>query len=78
MSFTWSSETKTSIASRTLRQFLSTHTWFDFERGLLSQEVCYERVGAEFSLDPAEIRKAFDETRDSLQCNDALISMQDS
>ena len=73
--FTWSSETKTSISSSTLKRILSTSTWFDFERGLLSQEVCYERVGAEFSLDPAEIRKAFDQARDSLQCNDALISL---
>jgi FMN phosphatase YigB (HAD superfamily) len=73
--FSWSSETKTSISSRTLRRILSSPTWYEYERGLISQHVCYQRVGAEFSLDPAEVGKAFDQARDSLQCNEGMISL---
>jgi len=72
--FTWSSVTKTTISSRTLHQILSSHIWHDYERGLISQQVCYETVGNEFSLDPAEIGKAFDQARDSLCCNEDMIA----
>jgi FMN phosphatase YigB (HAD superfamily) len=72
--FTWSSVTKTTISSRTLHQILSSHIWHDYERGLISQQVCYETVGNELSLDPAEIGKAFDQARDSLRCNEDMIS----
>ncbi|KAF7376184.1 Alpha-D-glucose-1-phosphate phosphatase YihX [Mycena sanguinolenta] len=73
--FSWSSHTKTSISSKTLRQILSSPTWFDYERGKLSEVECYAKVGAEFSLPPAEIRQAFIEARESLQSNDDLIDL---
>ncbi|KAJ7096276.1 Haloacid dehalogenase-like hydrolase-domain-containing protein [Mycena epipterygia] len=73
--FSWSSKTKTSISSKTLRQILTSPTWFDYERGKLSEDVCYDRVGAEFSLSPEEIRQAFIQARESLQSNDELISL---
>ncbi|KAJ6625602.1 Haloacid dehalogenase-like hydrolase-domain-containing protein [Mycena sp. CBHHK59/15] len=73
--FSWSSNTKTNISSRTLRQILTSPTWFDYERGKVAEDVCYEGVGAEFSLPPGEIRQAFIEARESLQCNDDLIGL---
>ncbi|KAJ7703151.1 Haloacid dehalogenase-like hydrolase-domain-containing protein [Mycena rosella] len=73
--FSWSSDTKTSISSRTLRQILTCPTWFNYERGNISEDVCYDRVGAEFSLAPEEIRQAFIEARESLQSNDDLITL---
>lgn len=71
--FSWSSQTKTAISSKTLRQILSSTTWQDYERGRLTEMDCYERVGREFSLDPEEIKKAFIQARASLQANDDLI-----
>ncbi|KAJ7462352.1 Haloacid dehalogenase-like hydrolase-domain-containing protein [Mycena galericulata] len=73
--FSWSSNTTTSISSRTLRQILTSPTWFDYERGKLAEDVCYARVGAEFSLPPEEIRQAFIQARESLQSNDELIAL---
>lgn len=73
--FSWSPSTKTSISPKTLRKILSCPTWFDFERGQLSEDDCYERVGAEFNLTSAEIRQAFIEARASLQSNDDLIAL---
>jgi FMN phosphatase YigB (HAD superfamily) len=73
--FSWSSDTKTSISSKTLRQILACPTWFDYERGKISEDVCYDRVGSEFSLSPEEIRQAFIQARESLQPNDNFISL---
>lgn len=73
--FRWSPETKTSISSKTLHKILSSPTWFDYERGKLSEGDCYARVGEEFSLEPEEIRLAFQQARDSLQANEEFIAL---
>jgi FMN phosphatase YigB (HAD superfamily) len=73
--FSWSSKTDTGIPSQTLRRILASPTWFEYERGRISQDVCYDRVASQFSLDPAEIRKAFDQARDSMQCNEQMIDL---
>ncbi len=73
--FSWSSKTETSISSKTLRNILSSSTWMDYERGKVTEQNCYDRIGVEFSLDPAEIRKAFDQARDSLQSDNEMISL---
>ncbi|KAJ6455227.1 HAD-like domain-containing protein [Mycena sanguinolenta] len=72
--FNWSANTTTTISPRTLRQILACSTWFDYERGKLSEAACYGRVGTEFSLPPEEIRQAFIQARESLQSNDDLIA----
>ncbi|KAF6762993.1 Haloacid dehalogenase-like hydrolase-domain-containing protein, partial [Ephemerocybe angulata] len=73
--FKWSPETKTSISSKTLRRILSCPTWFDYERGRLSEQDCYERVGQDFDIPPSEIRAAFDQARDSLVGSHELIEL---
>ena len=71
--FQWSPETKTSISPKTLRLILSCPTWHDYERGKLSEQECYDRVGAQFGFPPGEIRAAFDQARDSLVGSHNLI-----
>lgn len=73
--FKWSSKTKTSISSHTFHAILSSSTWFQYERGRISEDDCYARVGAEFSVEPDEVRRALEQARDSLQANDHLISL---
>lgn len=73
--FRWSSETQTSISSKTLHKILSSSTWFEYERGKLLEEECYAQLGDEFSLQPEEIRRAFQQARDSLQANDEFIAL---
>ena len=73
--FTWSATTKTSISGGTLRRILSSMTWYEYECGLISEEVCYGRVAEQFSLLPAEVAEAFSQARESLQANDAMISV---
>jgi FMN phosphatase YigB (HAD superfamily) len=72
--FSWSSKTTTSISPRRLKEIISSPTWFDYERGRLTQDACYECIGKEFSIDPLEVEKAFDQARDSLQPNEEVIS----
>lgn len=64
--FTWSAETKTSIPPRILKQILRSSSWFEYEKGNLSETVVYERVAAEFDLDAAEVARAFVSARESL------------
>ncbi|KAG5648479.1 hypothetical protein DXG03_003090 [Asterophora parasitica] len=73
--FKWSSETETSISSRTLHEILSSPTWFDYERGRITEDDCYAKVGAEFILEPEEIRRAFQQARDSLEADDKIIAL---
>ncbi|KAF9816899.1 hypothetical protein IEO21_03773 [Rhodonia placenta] len=73
--FTWSSQTQTSIPPRTFKSFLSSPIWADYERGLLSQTECYAHLAAEFSCDTETIATAFDRVRESLTCNDVLVTL---
>ena len=70
------SEPRTSIPPSVLRRItLGSNTWFNYEKGLLSEDECYSRVAAEFDLDRNELHRAFDEARDSLQANDKLFTL---
>lgn len=73
--FSWSATTKTNISSKTLKSILSSPPWQEYECGRITQEVCYDRVGERFSLQPSEVAEAFLQARDSLQSNDAMISL---
>lgn len=73
--FSWSATTKTNISSKTLKCILSSPPWLEYECGRITQEVCYDRVGERFSLQPSEVAEAFKQARDSLQSNDAMISL---
>ncbi|KAG5342688.1 hypothetical protein C0989_010656 [Termitomyces sp. Mn162] len=70
--FKWS---QTSISTRTLREVLSSPTWFDYERGRLSEADCYAKVGQEFMMEPDEIAQAFQQARDSVRADDELIAL---
>ncbi|KAG6869126.1 hypothetical protein C0993_001691 [Termitomyces sp. T159_Od127] len=73
--FRWSPETKTTISARTLREIVSSPTWYDYERGRFSEADCYAKVGEEFMLEPDEIAQAFRQARDSIQADDELIAL---
>jgi len=74
--FNVSFKSRTSIPSSTLRRItLGSNAWFNYEKGLLSENECYSRVAAEFDLDKNELRRAFDAARDSLQANEKLFTL---
>jgi FMN phosphatase YigB (HAD superfamily) len=74
--FNVSFKSRTSIPSSTLRRItLGSNAWFNYEKGLFSENECYSRIAAEFDLDKNELRRAFDEARDSLHANDKLFTL---
>ncbi|RXW24997.1 hypothetical protein EST38_g879 [Candolleomyces aberdarensis] len=73
--FQWSADTKTSVSPKLLRSILSSPTWYEYERGRLSEQECYDRVGQDFDIVPSEIRKALDQARDSLVASHGLIQL---
>ncbi|KAI0194217.1 Haloacid dehalogenase-like hydrolase-domain-containing protein [Astrocystis sublimbata] len=72
--FTWSSTTSTSIPARTLKAILSSPTWHSYERGETTRQLCYELSAKQFSLEEAEIAKAFTEAHESLKADENVIS----
>ncbi|TFK92720.1 HAD-like protein [Polyporus arcularius HHB13444] len=73
--FRWSPKTNTPIPPRQLKEILSSVTWFEYERGRISQAECYERVAAEFKLDVEVISEAFKQARESLRPNEEFIAL---
>ena len=72
--FSWSPHTKTSIPAKTLKAILTSLTWADYERGLVSQQDCYDRISKEFGIPSTEIAEAFNQARDSLQSNGEMLA----
>ncbi|KAG7443759.1 phosphatase yihX [Guyanagaster necrorhizus] len=73
--FTWSSTTTTRISSKSLRAILASPTWMDYERGKVTEQDCYDRVGEQFSFDPLEVKEALAQARDSLKSDDEMIAL---
>jgi FMN phosphatase YigB (HAD superfamily) len=71
--FHWSAETKSTISAKLLKKILRSATWFEFEKGNLSEQEAYDAVAAEMGLASNEVRKAFQGARDSLKSNPALV-----
>ncbi len=73
--FRWSPDTKTTIPPRQLKEILSSVTWFEYERGRISQAECYRRCAEEFTIDADVIAEAVRQARESLQPNEEFIAL---
>nr|VWP00761.1 Chloride channel protein [Ganoderma boninense] len=73
--FRWSPHTETAIPPRQLKEILSSVTWFEYERGGISQAECYQRCAEEFDIDADVIAEAFRQARESLQPNEEFIAL---
>jgi HAD superfamily hydrolase (TIGR01509 family) len=72
--FTWSAKTKTDVPPAVLRKILSSHTWFEYERGRITREDCFETVARESSLHKSQVAKAFKQAHQSLQPDEAVVA----
>ena len=57
-----------------MRDILSSSIWKDYECGVLQQEACYEQIALQFSVSAVEVAEAFNQARESLQPNLAMVS----
>jgi FMN phosphatase YigB (HAD superfamily) len=71
--FSFSLVTSTSIPPKTLKAILLSTIWQQYECGRHSEGECYRLAAEKFSLDPEEVRQAFQDVRDSLKADDAFI-----
>ena len=70
----WSTTAKTTIPSKTIKAVVSSHIWMAFERGQISEKVCYEHASKHFGVSLHDLTEAFLQSRDTLKSNVALIS----
>ncbi|ESK91653.1 HAD-like protein [Moniliophthora roreri MCA 2997] len=73
--FTWSAETKTSVSPKMLHSILQTETWFDYERGRISEDDCYAAVASQMDLQPHQVREAFQAARDTLTSRSFMVDL---
>ena len=71
---TWSPATNTTISPKTLRKFLSSPSWFEYECGRLKQDACYEKIAKEFTVDVSQVAEAFSRAHESLQPDNKLLN----
>lgn len=73
--FTWSTVTTTSISPKVLKKILRSASWFEYEKGNLSEQQAYDAAAEEFKIPASEVARAFQDARDSLKSNQWLISL---
>ncbi|KAK7008124.1 alpha-D-glucose-1-phosphate phosphatase YihX [Favolaschia claudopus] len=73
--FACSNQIETIIPRKTLRRIFTSLTWFDYERGKLSQTDCYDRLVAEFGRSTEDIHSAITKTRESLRIHEDLVTL---
>lgn len=73
--FTWSAVTSTSISPKVLKKILRSSSWFEYEKGNITEQQAYENAARDFGLSSAEVANAFRDARDSLQSNPTIIQL---
>lgn len=60
--FSWSSKT-TTVSPKTLKAIISSPTWCDYERGVISQQDCLDRISQELAIAPSKVKLALEGSR---------------
>jgi FMN phosphatase YigB (HAD superfamily) len=72
--FSWSPDTSTSITPLQLKAILRSTVWHAYECGRLQETECYDRIALQFALDPEQVRRAFQDARDSLKPDNQFLA----
>lgn len=73
--FTWSAVTTTSIAPKLLKRILRSASWFEYEKGNISEQEAYDNAARDFGLSSSEVERAFQDARNSLRANPSIIQL---
>ena len=63
------------VSPKMLKKILRSATWFEFEKGNLSEQEAYDTVASEMGVQSNDVRVAFQAARDSLQSNPQLVAL---
>ena len=73
--FTWSAVTNPPVPPKMLKRILRSVSWFEYEKGNVSEQEAYDAAAAEFDLRVEDVRRAFGEARASLRSNKRLVAL---
>ncbi|KAJ3553105.1 hypothetical protein NM688_g3794 [Phlebia brevispora] len=76
--FEWSLDVPTAIPPKEFRRFLHSAAWFDYEKGLITEDKCYSVLSQELALSVTDVEASFRAIRESLKiCNNVLNLIQE-
>lgn len=73
--FSWNPNADTEVSAQTLRSITQCDLWYEFERGNVQTEKCYQQLGKMFSICPSEIAATFSQTTASLTPNNEMTAL---
>lgn len=73
--FTWSATATCPIPRKIMKHIMSSSTWFEYEKGNLTEKQAYNDAAREFNLSPSDVAQAFQGSRPTLKTNPAIVSL---
>ena len=73
--FRWNPKADTAVSTQMLRSITQCDLWYEYERGHVQPEKCYQQLGQMFSVCPSEIAATFAQTTGSLTPNDEMTAI---
>ncbi|KAJ5613718.1 hypothetical protein N7528_007372 [Penicillium herquei] len=71
----WTPPSNLCISPKTLKLIMSSELWFDYERGRLSREECYNLVTERFNLSLEVMETTMAQARQTLQVNQPVLQL---
>lgn len=73
--FGWNPDAGSKVPAETLRSMTRCDLWYQFECGNVQPEICYQKLGAMFSVCPSDIAETFSQTTGSLTPNEEMTTI---
>jgi FMN phosphatase YigB (HAD superfamily) len=73
--FTWSLSSPQSLPAKTLGSILRSVYWMEYEKGNLTEDEAYTLVAQKFSVSPVDVKRSFEDTRNTLQTNPKILDV---
>lgn len=71
--FTWFPSPMSDVPPETLHNILRTSSWFEYERGRLTETEVYAKSAHQFDIRAASVKNAFELARDSLRSDPVML-----
>jgi FMN phosphatase YigB (HAD superfamily) len=72
--FTWKPHSHSLIPPKTLKAVVTSPTWYEFERGKITQALAYEVASKENNIDANDLARSFDLARQTLRFDASLVA----
>lgn len=72
---TWSSKARTSLAPDIMRRIYRSATWFEYEKGRLTEDECYSLVASEFAVSPNAVAEGVHASRAAARSDPDMLTL---